>query len=144
MKRQFDVLNFVNHPRKMMLSRLDKNRYEFSKKGCTINRIIDAMIENKLLEPMTDEEKRYLQYDECSGLFRDYRKNKSITVKCKEAIRQINIKDKKRIPITFSKPRVKYSLFHSISIKRSTLPPKLRFFLETTKKITRNLQVISK
>lgn len=95
---------FVNHPRKMMLSRLDKNRYEFSKKGCTINRIIDAMIENKLLEPMTDEEKRYLQYDECSGLFRDYRKNKSITVKCKEAIRQINIKDKKRIPITFSKP----------------------------------------
>ena len=81
---------FVNHPRKMMLSRLDKNRYEFSKKGCTINRIIDAMIENKLLEPMTDEEKRYLQYDECSGLFRDYRKNKSITVKCKEAIRQIN------------------------------------------------------
>ena len=52
---------FVNHPRKMMLSRLDKNRYEFSKKGCTINRIIDAMIENKLLEPMTDEEKRYLQ-----------------------------------------------------------------------------------
>ena len=95
---------FVNHPRKMMLSRLDKTRYEFSKKGCTINRIIDAMIENKLLEPMTDEEKRYLQYDECSGLFRDYRKNKSITVKCKEAIRQINIKDKKRIPITFSKP----------------------------------------
>ena len=95
---------FVNHPRKMMLSRLDKNRYEFSKKGCTINRIIDAMIGNKLLEPMTDEEKRYLQYDECSGLFRDYRKNKSITVKCKEAIRQINIKDKKRIPITFSKP----------------------------------------
>ena len=95
---------FVNHPRKMMVSRLDKNRYEFSKKGCTINRIIDAMIENKLLEPMTDEEKRYLQYDECSGLFRDYRKNKSITVKCKEAIRQINIKDKKRIPITFSKP----------------------------------------
>ena len=95
---------FVNHPRKMMLSILDKNRYEFSKKGCTINRIIDAMIENKLLEPMTDEEKRYLQYDECSGLFRDYRKNKSITVKCKEAIRQINIKDKKRIPITFSKP----------------------------------------
>ena len=86
---------FVNHPRKMMLSRLDKNRYEFSKKGCTINRIIDAMIENKLLEPMTDEEKRYLQYDECSGLFRDYRKNKSITVKCKEATRQINIKDKK-------------------------------------------------
>ena len=95
---------FVNHPRKMMVSRLDKTRYEFSKKGCTINRIIDAMIENKLLEPMTDEEKRYLQYDECSGLFRDYRKNKSITVKCKEAIRQINIKDKKRIPITFSKP----------------------------------------
>ena len=100
---------FVNHPRKMMLSRMEngstgKNRYEFSKKGCTINRIIDAMIENKLLEPMTDEEKRYLQYDECSGLFRDYRKNKSITVKCKEAIRQINIKDKKRIPITFSKP----------------------------------------
>ena len=95
---------FVNHPRKMMLSRLDKTRYEFSKKGCTINRIIDAMIGNKLLEPMTDEEKRYLQYDECSGLFRDYRKNKSITVKCKEAIRQINIKDKKRIPITFSKP----------------------------------------
>ena len=92
------------HPRKMMLSRFDKTRYEFSKKGCTINRIIDAMIENKLLEPMTDEEKRYLQYDECSGLFRDYRKNKSITVKCKEAIRQINIKDKKRIPITFSKP----------------------------------------
>ena len=28
------------------------------KKGCTINRIIDAMIENKLLEPMTNEEKR--------------------------------------------------------------------------------------
>ena len=36
----------------MMLSRLDKTRYEFSKKGCTINRIIDAMIENKLLEKM--------------------------------------------------------------------------------------------
>lgn len=106
--KNYDKINnderFVNHPRKMMLSRLDKNRYEFSKKGCTINRIIDAMIGNKLLEPMTDEEKRYLQYDECSGLFRDYRKNKSITVKCKEAIRQINIKDKKRIPITFSKP----------------------------------------
>ena len=114
--KNYDKINnderFVNgkaragglHPRKMMLSRFDKTRYEFSKKGCTINRIIDAMIENKLLEPMTDEEKRYLQYDECSGLFRDYRKNKSITVKCKEAIRQINIKDKKRIPITFSKP----------------------------------------
>ena len=106
--KNYDKINndtrFMNHPRKMMLRRFDDNRYEFSKTGCTINRLIDAMIENKLLEPMTDEEKRYLQYDECSGLFRDYRKNKSITVKCKEAIRQINIKDKKRIPITFSKP----------------------------------------
>ena len=34
--------------------------------------------------------------------------------------------------------------FNSISIKRSTLPPKLHFFLETTKQLTRNLQVISK
>ena len=106
--KNYDKINndtrFMNHPRKMMLRRFDDNRYEFSKTGCTINRLIDAMIENKLIEPMTDEEKRYLQYDECSGLFRDYRKNKSITVKCKEAIRQINIKDKKRIPITFSKP----------------------------------------
>ena len=105
---------FVNHPRKMMLSRLDKNRYEFSKKGCTINRIIDAMIENKLLEPMTDEEKRYLQYDECSGLFRDYRKNKSITVKCKEATRQINIKDKKNYVkpgYAYVRPGIKHNKF---------------------------------
>ena len=110
---------FVNHPRKMMLSRLDKTRYEFSKKGCTINRIIDAMIENKLLEPMTDEEKRYLQYDECSGLFRDYRKNKSITVKCKEATRQINIKDKKNyvkpgyngVPHAYVRPGIKHNKF---------------------------------
>ena len=40
--------------------------------------------------------------------------------------------------------RVKNSLFHPFSIKRSTLPPKLLFFHETTKKIERNLQLISK
>lgn len=118
--KNYDKINnderFVNglHPRKMMLSRLDKNRYEFSKKGCTINRIIDAMIENKLLEPMTDEEKRYLQYDEYSGLFRDYRKNKSITVKCKEATRQINIKDKKNYVkpgYAYVRPGIKHNKF---------------------------------
>ncbi len=82
----------MNHPRKMMLRRYDEkvSRYEFSKTGTTINRLIDAMIENKLLEPMSNREKQLLQYDENLN-----KERPKISINCKEGLRKINVMNKK-------------------------------------------------
>ena len=48
---------FMNHPRKMLLTQFDNNRFRFSKtpQGLHISKLLIAMIDNKLLIPMDNK-----------------------------------------------------------------------------------------
>ena len=53
---------FINHTRKYMLKRVNTNRYEFSKEGIHIVKLINLMIEEKLLIPMNEKQLNKLEW----------------------------------------------------------------------------------
>ena len=55
-------IRFKNHPRKMMLLKFDPKRYTFSKRGMKIVKLIQLMIENNLLVPMTQKQINQLNW----------------------------------------------------------------------------------
>lgn len=64
--RKYEEINkdarFKNHPRKTMLQKFDSKRYAFSKQGMKITKLIQKMIDNKMLVLMTEQQMNELEW----------------------------------------------------------------------------------
>lgn len=63
---------FKNHPRKTMLSRFDTKRYSFAKQGMKISKLIQLMIDEKLLVAFSEQDLRNIlevQSERCLNNF---------------------------------------------------------------------------